>query len=135
MGCYGIGVSRLLSAIIEQHHDEKGMIWTQATAPFDVDIMVSNIKDSAQLEMGEKIYTALNKEGIECLLDDRAERYGAKISDFELIGFPFGIIIGKGLEKGEIELVRRKDLSREVLKVSDFIALIAELKEWISKCH
>lgn len=54
MGCYGIGVSRLLSAIIEQHHDEKGMIWTQATAPFDVDIMVSNIKDSAQLEMGEK---------------------------------------------------------------------------------
>lgn len=135
MGCYGIGVSRLLSAIIEQHHDEKGMIWTQATAPFDVDIMVSNIKDSAQLEMGEKIYTALNKEGIECLLDDRAERYGAKIADFELIGFPFGIIIGKGLEKGEIELVRRKDLSREVLKVSDFIALIAELKEWISKCH
>ncbi|MCI5969487.1 proline--tRNA ligase [Helicobacter sp.] len=135
MGCYGIGISRLLSAIIEQHHDEKGMLWTQATTPFSVDIMVSNIKDSAQLEMGEKIYTALSAEGIECLLDDRGERYGAKIADFELIGLPFGIIVGKGLEKGEIEFVRRKDLSKQVLKVSDFRALIAGLKEWISKCH
>ncbi|MBX7490754.1 proline--tRNA ligase [Helicobacter turcicus] len=135
MGCYGIGVSRLLSAVIEQHHDERGMIWTSATAPFSVDIMVSNIKDSAQLAMGEKIYTALRAQGIECLLDDRAERYGVKIADFELIGLPFGIVVGKGLQKGEIEIIKRRDLSREVLKISDFVALVAEIKTLVDKCH
>ncbi|WP_299548409.1 proline--tRNA ligase [uncultured Helicobacter sp.] len=135
MGCYGIGISRLLSAVIEQHHDEKGMIWTLETAPFSVDIMVSNIKDSMQLEMGEKLYASLSAEGIACLFDDRTERYGAKISDFELMGLPFGIIIGKGLEKGEIEFVRRKDLSKEVLKVADFITLIKEIKDLVGKCR
>ena len=137
MGCYGIGVSRLLSAVIEQHHDEKGMIWTQATAPFCVDIIVSNIKDCAQLEMGERIYNALCAEGVECLLDDRGERYGVKISDFELIGFPFGIIVGKGLEQGEIELILRKGLKKESLKIDDFAQCIAQLTRILQglQCH
>lgn len=135
MGCYGIGVSRLLSAVIEQHHDEKGMIWTSETAPFSLNIIISNIKDSAQLEMGEKIYKALSVEGIECLLDDRSERYGVKIADYELIGIPFGIVIGKGLEKCEIELIKRKDLKKEILKISDFKTLIEEIKTLVGKCH
>ena len=134
MGCYGIGVSRLLSAIIEQHHDEKGMIWTQTTAPFCVHIIVSNVKDSAQLAMGEKIYEALQNAGIECLLDERAERYGAKIADFELIGILFGIVVGKGLEKGEIELIRREKLEKESLEIADFDALLQKLIG-ILKCH
>lgn len=128
MGCYGIGVSRLLAAIIEQHHDEKGMLWTPASAPFCVEILVSNVKDLEQLQMGEKIYALLCEAGIECLLDDRVERYGSKIADFELIGVPFGIVVGKGLQNGEIELIRRKDLSKEILRISELAMLVEKLK-------
>ncbi len=134
MGCYGIGISRLLSAIIEQHHDEHGMIWTHSTAPFCVEILISNIKDEAQMQMGTNLYKALQNAKIECLLDDRAERYGAKIADFELIGLPFGIVIGKGLEKGEIELIRREDLTKETLSVQNFDALLQTLLK-VFQCH
>lgn len=134
MGCYGIGISRLLSAIIEQHHDERGMIWTHSTAPFGVEIIVSNIKDTEQMQIGTRLYEALKNAGIECLLDDRSERYGAKIADFELIGIPFGIVVGKSLEKGEIELIRRENLSKESLKIQDFNALLHTLLEAF-KCH
>ncbi|TLD89081.1 proline--tRNA ligase [Helicobacter sp. MIT 05-5294] len=134
MGCYGIGISRLLSAIIEQHHDERGMIWTPTTAPFCVEIIVSNIKEESQMRFAEKLYESLKTAGIECLLDDRTERYGAKIADFELVGLPFGIVVGKGLEKGEIELIRRKDLSKEILQVQDFNALVESLRE-VFLCH
>ncbi len=129
MGTYGIGVSRLLSAIIEQHHDERGMIWTRATAPFCVEIIVSNIKDTEQMQMGLKIYESLEALGISCLLDDRAERYGAKIADFELIGLPFGIIVGKELQNGIVEFIQRKDLKKKSLKIDDFQALIQNVKE------
>ncbi len=134
MGCYGIGISRLLSAIIEQHHDEHGMIWTHSTAPFCVEIVVSNIKDTAQMQMGTKLYEELKNAGIECLLDDRSERYGAKIADFELIGIPFGIVVGKSLEKGEIELIKRANLEKESLSIHDFNALLHTLLG-VFKCH
>lgn len=127
MGCYGIGVSRILAAIIEQHHDEKGMIWTKNSAPFYVDIMVSNTKDEAQMQMANTLYESLVKNGVECLLDDRVERYGVKISDFELIGIPFGIIVGKGLEKGEVEVVCRKNLEKKIFDVTDFDTLVQNL--------
>lgn len=129
MGCYGIGVSRLLSAIIEQHHDERGMIWTRASAPFCIHLIISNIKEESQMQMGLKLYESLQNKGVECLLDDRSERYGAKIADFELIGLPFGIVVGKGLEKGEIELIRRKNLQKESLEVADFDALVSKILE------
>ncbi len=129
MGCYGIGISRLLAAIIEQNHDEKGMKWTTSTAPFLLDIVVSNIKDENQSKLAEKIYHTLNASGLECLLDDRKERYGAKMADFELIGIPYALIVGKGVEEGKIELVCRKNLEKINLEIADFESLIENIKQ------
>ena len=113
MGTYGIGVSRLLAAIIEQHHDDKGCIWTKASAPFSVVVIISNVKDDAQREAGERLYQTLHDAGIEVLLDDRKDRFGAKMSDFELIGIPLAIVIGKKLSEGKAELIVRDGLARE----------------------
>ncbi|PZT48555.1 proline--tRNA ligase [Helicobacter valdiviensis] len=124
MGCYGIGVSRLVATIIEQHHDEKGMIWSKNTAPFSIDLIVSNLKDATQMEFATKIYEKLLSLGIECIFDDRDERYGAKMADFELIGFPYALVVGKSLNEGFVELVARKDLQKEKLDISDFETLI-----------
>jgi len=113
MGTYGIGVSRLLAGIIEQNHDDKGCIWTKESAPFDVQIIVSNIKDEDQVALGNKLYTQLKEKGLDALLDDRKERFGPKIKDFELLGVPYGIIIGKKLIDGEVELLVRRGLRKE----------------------
>ncbi len=121
MGCYGIGVSRLLGAIIEQHYDERGMQWNKAIAPFTLDIIVSNIKDTQQMEYARNLYRALQERGIECILDDREERYGAKIADFELIGIPYALIVGKGLNEGNIEFIQRKNLLKEKLDSRDCV--------------
>ncbi len=112
MGTYGIGVSRLVAAIIEQSHDERGCIWPLAVAPYQVDIVVSNIKDDQQREFALTIYDELIKAGVEAILDDREERFGFKMKDFELIGFPYAIIVGKGLQEGKVELVERSTLKR-----------------------
>ncbi len=117
MGCYGIGVSRLVAAVIEQNHDEKGCIWTKTTAPFMVDVIISNAKKDEELEAGTNIYNQLVQEGIETLLDDRKNaRFGFKMSDFELIGFPYAVVVGKRLKDGMVEIVNRKTLEKtEVL--------------------
>jgi len=113
MGTYGIGVSRLLAGIIEQNHDDKGCIWTKETAPFDMQVIVSNIKDEAQVALGEKLYSELKAKGLDVLLDDRKERFGPKIKDFELLGVPYAVIIGKKLIDGEVELLTRRGLEKE----------------------
>jgi len=112
MGTYGIGISRLLAAIIEQNHDEKGCIWTPASAPFSVEIIVSNIKNDEERSAAEELYDELQKRGIEVLFDDRTERFGSKMSDFELIGIPLGVVIGKKLSEGNAEIIIRKGLER-----------------------
>jgi prolyl-tRNA synthetase len=112
MGTYGIGISRLLAAVIEQHHDERGCIWTPQTAPFAVHIIVSNIKKDAEREAGEALYAQLQEAGIEVLLDDRPERFGSKMSDFELMGIPLGVVLGKNLAQGQAEIIRRDTLER-----------------------
>ena len=114
MGTYGIGVSRLLAGIIEQNHDDKGCIWTKESAPFDVQVIVSNIKDEEQVALGEKLYSELKAKGLDVLLDDRKERFGPKIKDFELLGVPYAIVIGKKLVDGEVELIIRRGLEKEV---------------------
>jgi len=108
MGTYGMGVSRLVAAVIEQHHDEKGCIWTHATAPYMVNVMVSNIKEEAHLTYAETLYEMLGKNGIETILDDRKERFGFKMSDAELIGFPFTVIVGKEMENNQVQIMVRK---------------------------
>jgi prolyl-tRNA synthetase len=115
MGTYGMGVSRLVAAVIEQHHDEKGCIWTHATAPYLVNVMVSNIKEESHMAYAEELYTSLQKSGIEVMLDDRKERFGFKMSDAELIGFPFTIIVGKELDNALVQILIRS--SREIITV------------------
>lgn len=128
MGCYGIGVSRLVAAVIEQNHDEKGCIWTKSTAPFMVDIIVSNSKNEDETKTGEDIYQSLKKLGIETILDDRINaRFGFKMGDFELLGFPYAVIIGKKLSDGLVELVNRKTLEKVDVKVEEIVAKILEL--------
>ncbi|MCT7445795.1 proline--tRNA ligase [Aliarcobacter skirrowii] len=128
MGCYGIGVSRLVAAVIEQNHDEKGCIWTKETAPFMVDIIVSNSKNEDETKVGEDIYQNLKKLGIETILDDRVNaRFGFKMGDFELLGFPYAVIIGKKLSDGLVELVNRKTLEKVDVKVEEIVAKILEL--------
>ncbi len=127
MGCYGIGVSRLVAVMIEVGHDEKGCIWNRQTAPFDLDIIISNIKNKEELKLGEDIYKSLKQDGYNVLLDDRKDRFGPKIKDFELIGFPYALIIGKGLKDGTVELVDRKSLEKTALQVDEVESKIREL--------
>lgn len=126
MGTYGIGVSRLLAAIIEQNHDDKGCIWTKESAPFDLQIIVSNIKDDAQAALGEKLYAALKAEGVDVLLDDRKERFGSKIKDYELLGVPHAVIIGKKLQEGLVEFVTRKGLVKEEISADSILDIVIQ---------
>ncbi|UYF43706.1 proline--tRNA ligase [Aliarcobacter cryaerophilus] len=128
MGCYGIGVSRLVAAVIEQNHDEKGCIWTKSTTPFMVDIIVSNSKNEDEKNMGEKIYEELKASNVEVILDDRINaRFGFKIGDFELLGFPYAIIIGKKLSEGIVEIVDRKTLLKTEVKIEEVVSKILNL--------
>ena len=128
MGCYGIGVSRLVAAVIEQNHDDKGCIWTKATAPFMVDIIVSNSKKEEEAKVGEELYSKLKQAGISTILDDRINaRFGFKMGDFELLGFPYAVVIGKKLEDGLVEIVDRKTLEKIDVKVDEVISKILEL--------
>ncbi|MCT7526983.1 proline--tRNA ligase [Aliarcobacter cryaerophilus] len=128
MGCYGVGVSRLVAAVIEQNHDEKGCIWTKSTTPFMVDIIVSNSKNEDEKNMGEKIYEELKSSNVEVILDDRINaRFGFKIGDFELLGFPYAIIIGKKLLDGIVEIVDRKTLLKTEVKIEEVVSEILKL--------
>jgi prolyl-tRNA synthetase len=127
MGTYGMGVSRLIAAVIEQSHDEKGCIWTPATAPYMVNVMVSNIKDEAQLELGETLYGKLQDAGVEAMLDDRKERFGFKMKDAELIGFPYTVIIGKELQNGKIQILNRATMEKTDVEADRAYDAIMEL--------
>lgn len=125
MGCYGMGVSRLVAVAIEASHDEKGCIWNKTLAPFVLDIIVSNIKDTKAMEFAEQIYTHFKDK--EILFDDRNERFGVKINDFELMGFPYALVIGKGLENDEVELIHRNTLEKQVLKTQEVISHLEKI--------
>ncbi len=127
MGTYGMGVSRLVAATVEQHHDEFGCIWTKQTAPYMVNIMISNIKDEAQNEAGEALYEALQNAGVEVMLDDRKERFGFKMKDAELIGFPYTVIIGKELANGLVQIYNRTTKEKTSVAKDDIVGEIMEL--------
>ncbi len=127
MGTYGMGVSRLVAAVIEQHHDDNGCIWTKTTAPYMVNIMVSNIKDEAQVELGEKLYGQLQESGVEVMLDDRKERFGFKMKDAELIGFPYTVIIGKELANGQVQIYNRQTTEKTAVAADDIYAKLMEV--------
>jgi prolyl-tRNA synthetase len=127
MGTYGMGVSRLVAAVIEQHHDENGCIWTKETAPYMVNIMISNIKDEAQVELGEKLYGQLLESNIEVMLDDRKDRFGFKMKDAELIGFPYTVIIGKELLNGQVQIYNRGTTEKMDVQADEIYEKIMEL--------
>ena len=126
MGTYGMGVSRLVASVIEQHHDENGCIWTKETAPYMVNVMISNIKDEAQNALGEELYKQLQNAGVEVMLDERKERFGFKMKDAELIGFPYTIIIGKELENGQVQIFERKTCEKIAVDAAEIFNKIME---------
>ncbi len=126
MGTYGMGVSRLVAAIVEQHNDKDGCIWSKNSAPYVVNILISNIKNGAQMALGEALYKELKAEGIDVIIDDRKERFGFKMRDAELIGFPFTLIIGKELESGKVELFDRSSKTKTAYDVKDITSAVVE---------
>ncbi|MDQ0337298.1 prolyl-tRNA synthetase [Caldalkalibacillus uzonensis] len=129
MGCYGIGVTRTLAAVIEQHHDEHGIIWPRALAPFDIHLIAVNMKDDAQRELAEQLYTQLREAGYEVLYDDRQERAGVKFKDADLIGIPLRITVGKKAGEGIVESKLRKNGETQELKAEQLIEQIPSLLE------
>ncbi|MBS8263498.1 proline--tRNA ligase [Mesobacillus boroniphilus] len=108
MGCYGIGVSRTMAAVAEQFNDENGLVWPTNISPFDVHLIAVNMKDSAQAELAQELYTSLQASGMEVLLDDRQERPGVKFADSDLIGLPVRVTVGKKAGEGIVEVKIRK---------------------------
>lgn len=127
MATFGIGVSRLVASVIEQNHDENGCVWTKETAPYMVNIMLSNIKDTEQNELGDKLYTQLQDANVEVILDDRKDRFGFKMKDAELIGFPYTVIIGKELVNGEIQIYDRKTTQKIAVGVDEIFTTLMKL--------
>ena len=115
MGCYGIGISRLAQAAVEQHHDEVGICWPEAIAPFEAIVVVANIQDESQAALGMQLYNHLLQAGIDALLDDRRERAGVKFKDADLIGIPWRVVVGRDTAEGLVELVQRR--GRQVSKL------------------
>ena len=133
MGCYGIGIERLLSAIVEQNNDEKGIIWPINVAPYKVAIVVINPKEEQQLNSGEKLYKELNEMGIDTLLDDRTERAGVKFNDIDLIGIPIRVTIGKRINDGVLEIKLRNQDELIECKETEAIDKIKSIIEDLMK--
>ena len=126
MGCYGIGISRLIAVMIEASHDEKGCIWKKECAPFDVEIIISNLKDEAGVKFAFELYESLKKASVSVIIDDRNERFGVKMNDFELIGFPYALLVGKEFANGKVEFITRDGLSKETIGANDAFRKIKE---------
>ena len=128
MGCYGIGVSRIVAAAIEQNHDDSGMIWPVSIAPFQVALLPMNMKKSQRVrEAAENLYAVLSAAGLEVLLDDREARPGVMFADMELIGIPYRIVVGeKNLDRGMLEYKSRKDAASRDLPQAEIVALLRD---------
>ncbi len=127
MGCYGIGVTRTMAAAIEQNHDQDGIIWPAAIAPFDAVIIPVSTKDEAQVTLVEEIYSRLSAAGLEVLLDDRPERAGVKFKDADLIGYPLRLTVGSRTvveKKVEVRVRRTGEVT-----VTDFESLENKVRE------
>jgi prolyl-tRNA synthetase len=130
MGCYGIGVERAMAAIVECHHDERGIAWPVAVAPFAVVVVVAQSEDPESAKVGESVYEQLTAAGIEVIIDDRTERAGVKFRDAEITGIPFRVTIGKrGLADGTVEVTRR--VTGETVKVA-IGEVLAHLRDALS---
>jgi prolyl-tRNA synthetase len=127
MGSYGIGVERIMASAIELHHDDDGIIWPKAIAPFDCVVTITNMKQEELREAGEKLYHDLQRAGLDVLLDDREERAGVKFKDADLIGIPYRITIGKKAADGLVELFDRRTKQTEDVKFKDLVERVQTL--------
>ncbi|MDK0919344.1 proline--tRNA ligase [Clostridium perfringens] len=126
MGCYGIGVTRTVASIIEQHNDENGIIWSLEVAPYHVSVIPANVKNEEQATKAEEIYNELRKMGVEALLDDRKERAGVKFKDSELMGIPMRITVGKMIGEGQVEFKLRNGGEVETLSIEEVYNRVRE---------
>ncbi len=130
MGSYGIGLGRVMAALVEQNHDEHGIIWPLSVAPFEVAIITTNTKDQNQVRSAIELHDELSKSGIEVLLDDRDERAGVKFNDMDLIGIPYQITLGKKLSEGLVELKDRRSNEKSDIKYEE---ILEHLKQILQK--
>ena len=126
MGCYGIGISRTLSAIVEQNNDENGIIWPKSVTPFDLHLITINPKKDDQRELGDQLYAQLNDK-FDVLYDDRKERAGVKFNDADLIGLPLRVVVGKRAEEGVVEVKQRLNGESEEIHVNDLENYLKDL--------
>lgn len=124
MGCYGIGISRLLAAVAEQNNDGQGLIWPAALAPYQVHILLMSVQDEVQTAAAEALYEQLAQLGIEVLLDDRNERAGVKFKDSALLGIPVTIVVGKASAEQKVEYIDRRSNSKEVIGLTEAVSRI-----------
>lgn len=128
MGCYGIGVSRVVASAIEQNHDDRGIIWPEAIAPFQIALLPLNAHKSQRLrEAAEKLYEELSAAGFDVIMDDRKERPGVMFADMELMGIPHRVVFSeKGLDKGEVEYKGRRDAENQYIQLDQIIAFLKQ---------
>lgn len=122
MGCYGIGVGRILAAVIEQHNDEHGIIFPKEVAPYQIYIAIANMKDEEQVRVANELYDTLTKKGIETILDDRDLRAGVKFKDADLIGIPYRVVVGRGASDNIVELKERSTGENVEIELDKLIA-------------
>jgi len=133
MGCYGIGVSRLMAAIVEQSYDENGIIWYPNVAPFELEILPLNMSDETQKQVAEKLYNQALERGIDVIIDDRDERAGFKFKDADLIGIPIRIVVGRKAKDGLVEIQIRKTGEKIDVPVDSALDKFEEIKEKLLK--
>ena len=138
MGCYGIGVERAMAAIVECHHDERGIVWPVAVAPFTVVVVVAQSEDAESAKVGESVYEQLTAAGIEVIIDDRAERAGVKFRDAEITGIPFRVTVGKrgladGTGRGHHAGHRRDGQGRHRRRRGPPAAALVPFNDWIEQ--
>ena len=121
MGCYGIGIARIMAAIVEQNYDEDGIIFPKEIAPFDVAIIVVDIKDEKQMLLANKIYDFYKKKKVDVLLDDRNVRTGIKFKDIDLIGIPKRIVVGKKSDQNIVEIKLRNSKNNQEINIDDLL--------------
>ncbi|WP_461831529.1 proline--tRNA ligase [Aquifex sp.] len=126
MGCYGIGISRILSALVEQYYDEKGIKWPTPVAPFELDIILLNTKDEEMKQVAEKLYLEAEEKSIDVIYDDREESPGFKFADADLVGFPYRIVVGKKVKEGKVEVQSRHTGEKWDLPIDEAINFVKE---------
>ena len=128
MGCYGIGVSRVVAATIEQNHDANGIIWPAAIAPYEVALLPMNMHKSERLrDAVDKLYAQIQVAGLDVLLDDRKERPGVMFADMELIGIPHRIVLGeRGLDNGVVEYKGRRDIESQDIPLDNLVEFLQQ---------